>query len=145
MMDVRSFRSRPGAAVAALLWLSGTVVLPALHLARHTRPHDHEGGGIRYHLDEDAGQARDDRDTHDDHDDDDEPGGPFTVEAPHGHGHSHHDAGLAHFAAATGEGAAVAVVYTSEPDPERVPDAPADHRAGFFLEGQKAARAPPLA
>ena len=140
MMAVRSFRSRPGAAVAALLWLSGTMVLPALHLARHARPHDHEGGGIHYHLDADA-----DHGDHDDHDDDDEPGGPFTVEAPHRHGHSHHDAGLAHFAAATGEGAATALAFTSQPDPERAPDAPEVRNAVFFLDGKKAARAPPAA
>ena len=145
MTDVRSFRSRPGAAFAAFLWLSGTTVLPALHLARHARPHDHAGGGIHYHLDEDAGHAHDEHDEHDEHDDDDEPGGPFTVEAPHGHGHSHHDAGLAHFAAATGEGAAVALAFTSEPDPERVPDALPDRYAGYFLEGKNAARAPPAA
>jgi len=142
MTNVRSFRSRPGAAFAAFLWLSGTVLLPTLHLARHARPHDHEGGGIRYHLDEDAGHAHDD---HDDHDDDDETGGPFTVEAPHDHRHSHHDAGLAHFAAATGEGAATLLVFSSEPDPNRVPDALASRNAVFFLEGKKAARAPPAA
>lgn len=140
MMDVRSLRSRPGAALAAFLWLSGTVVLPALHLVRHARPHDHEGGGIHYHLDADANH-----DDHDDHDDDDEPGGPFTVEAPHGHRHAPHAAGLAHFAAATGEGAAVALAFTSEPDPERVPDALPDRYAEYFLEGKKAARAPPPA
>jgi hypothetical protein len=141
MTDVRSFRSRPGAALAAFLWLLGTVALPALHLARHARPHDHAGGGIHYHLDEDAGHPHDD---HDDHDDD-EPGGPFTVEAPHGHGHSHHDAGLAHFAAATGEGAAAALTFASRRDRERAPDALPDRSAEDFLEGWKAARAPPAA
>ena len=136
MMVVRSFRSRPGAALAAFLWLSGTVVLPALHLAQHARPHDHEGGGIHYHLDGEA--------DHDDHDDD-EPGGPFTVEAPHHHGHSHHDAGLAHFAAATGEGAGCVVEFAFSDAPNRAPDALAKHHAVFFLEGKKAARAPPTA
>ena len=136
MRPLRSLRSRFGAVFAAFLWLLGTVVLPALHLARHARPHDHEGGGIHYHLDTEA--------DHDDHDDD-EPGGPPTVEAPHGHGHSHHDAGLAHFAAATGEGAATALAFTSEPDPERVPDAIPDRDAEYFFEGKKASRAPPAA
>lgn len=140
MRNARSPRSRPGVVLAALLWLLGTVVLPDVHLARHARPHDHEGGGIHYHLDEEAGHG------HDDHDgDDDEPGGPFTVEAPHGHGHPHQDAGLAHFDAATGECAAAALVFTSELDPERAPDAPAVRNAEFFLEGKKGARAPPAA
>lgn len=139
MIDIRSFRSRPGAALAALLWLSGTIVLPALHLARHARPHDHEGGGIHYRLDADA-----DHDEHDDHDDD-EPGGPFTVEAPHGHGHRPHAAGLAHFAAATGEGAGSVVEFAFSDAPNRVPDALASRHAVYFLEGKKAARAPPPA
>jgi hypothetical protein len=142
MPSLRLLRTRPGAAVAALVWLLGTIVLPVLHLARHTLPHDHEGGGIHYHLDEDAGHAHDD---HDDHDDDDEPGGPFTVEAPHHHGHAHHADGLAHFAAATGEGAATALAFTSETDPGRVPDALPDRCAEYFLEGKKTARAPPAA
>jgi hypothetical protein len=142
MTDVRSIRSRPGAAFAAFLWLSGTTVLPALHLARHARPHDHEGGGIHYHLDEDAGRAHED---HDDHDDDDEPGGPFTVEAPHGHGHSHHDAGLAHFAAATGEGAGITVAFALAFAQKRAPDSFSNRYAQYFLEGKKAARAPPAA
>ncbi|HQQ78715.1 MAG TPA: hypothetical protein PLB01_15280 [Thermoanaerobaculia bacterium] len=140
MAVVASMRSRIAALVGALLWSLGTIVLPALHLARHARPHDHEGGGIHYHLDAEAYH-----DGHDDHDDDDEPGGPFTVEAPHGRRHAPHAAGLAHFAAATGEGAAVVLAFTSEPDPERVPDALPGRCAEYFLEGQKAARAPPPA
>ncbi|HVO49695.1 MAG TPA: hypothetical protein VMV60_01775 [Thermoanaerobaculia bacterium] len=142
MPSLRLLRTRPGAAVAALVWLLGTIVLPVLHLARHTLPHDHEGGGIHYHLDEDAGHAQDD---HDDHDDDDEPGGPFTVEAPHNHGHSHHAGGLAHFAAATGEGAGVAVEFVLVDAPRRIPDALTVRYAVFLLDGLRAARAPPAA
>jgi hypothetical protein len=136
MIAVRSLRSRPGAASAATLWLLGTIVLPALHLAHHARPHDHEGGGIHYHVGKEAGR--------DDHDDDgDEPGGPSTVEAPHHHGHSHRDAGLAHFAAATGEGATAQRVLSSESDPERVLDALANRHVPFLSVGKRAARAPP--
>ena len=135
-------RSKSPALGGVLLWLLGTVVLPDLHLARHERPHDHEGGGIHYHLDEEAGEAHAE---HNHDDDDDEPGGPFTVEAPHHHGHSHHDAGLAHFAASTGEGATPTPILTSTADPERVPDALSSRSVGFFLEGKKAARAPPAA
>jgi hypothetical protein len=143
MIDVRSFRSRPGAALAASLWLLGTIVLPALHLARHARPHDHEGGGIHYHLDADA--DHDEHDDHDDNDDDDEPGGPFTVEAPHGHGHRPHAAGLAHFAAATGEGEIFAVEFAFSNAANRIPDVFSSRDAVFFLEGRRAARAPPIA
>jgi len=138
MAGVRPFRSGPGAASAAFVWLCGTVLLPAVHLALHTLPHDHEGGGIHYHLDADP------HDDHDDHDDDD-PGGPPTVEAPHGHHHGHapHAAGLAHFASATGDGAAGAVALAVTPLATHASDALPERDAVFLSEGERAARAPP--
>ena len=129
-------RSRFAGLAGALVWAMGTLVLPVLHLANHARPHDHEGGGIHYHLDAGAD---------DDHDDDDDPSGPPTVEAPHGHHHSHapHAAGLAHFAAATSDGTAGAVAPAATPQAELASDAPAGRFAEYLLEGNRGPRAPP--
>lgn len=141
-----------GLAVAGC-WILGVLVLPVLHLAFHAIPHDHIGGGIHYHLD--AGDPESTVHTH-----------PhprvdaaalrrstgaalvapvalgLTVRAA---GEPHDAQGLAHFAAAPGEGAQSGTTHPTRTlfSPRR--DVTASHFAEFFLEKRRAPRPPPSA
>jgi hypothetical protein len=100
-----SLRSRSAALLVAGAFFAGTVGVPTLHLAFHALPHDHAGGEIHYHFDDDddhAEAAEHHRDHHDHHDRE-----PFD---PH-----HGDGSSAHFSLAISDAAAATIVLTVSP------------------------------
>ena len=46
---MKSLRSTAASLLAAFTFLAGSVVIPTVHLAFHSVPHEHPGGGLSYH------------------------------------------------------------------------------------------------
>ena len=47
---MKRLRSTATSLLTALTFVAGTVAIPSLHLAFHSIPHDHSGGGLAYHV-----------------------------------------------------------------------------------------------